>query len=149
MLKYMERRRFLIRPIGVIRSPYKKRIDAPRQGRSSKVLSEVQVFPEFAAGLDGMERCQYLHVLWWADRAERDLLHVVPPGDTEERGVFCTRSPARPNPLGLSLVRVVERNGTSIWVHWLDALDGTPVLDLKPYSSGIDCIKNEEMSADC
>jgi tRNA-Thr(GGU) m(6)t(6)A37 methyltransferase TsaA len=149
MLNCMERRRFLVRPIGVIRSPYRKRTDAPRQGRSSEVLSEVEVFPEFAPGLDGMDQCQYLHVLWWADRAERDLLHVVPPGDTEERGVFCTRSPARPNPLGLSLVRVVERSGNCIRVQWLDALDGTPLLDLKPYSSGIDCVKNEETSPDC
>jgi len=111
-------------------------------------MSEVEVFPEFAAGLDGMERCRYLHVLWWADQAERDLLRVIPHGETEERGVFCTRSPARPNPLGLSLVRVVEKTGNRIRVQWLDAVDGTPLVDLKPYSRGIDCV-DDEKTIDC
>ena len=95
-----------------------------------------------------MERCRYLHVLWWADQAERDLLRVIPPGETEERGVFCTRSPARPNPLGLSLVRVVEKTGNRIRVQWLDAVDGTPLVDLKPYSQGIDCVEDEK-TIDC
>ncbi|MDD1677942.1 MAG: tRNA (N6-threonylcarbamoyladenosine(37)-N6)-methyltransferase TrmO [Methanomicrobiales archaeon] len=134
--------------IGVIHAPYHKRAEAPRQGRSSSAMSEVEVFPEFAAGLDGMERCRYLHVLWWADQAERDLLRVIPPGETEERGVFCTRSPARPNPLGLSLVRVVEKTGNRIRVQWLDAVDGTPLVDLKPYSRGIDCV-DDEKTIDC
>jgi tRNA-Thr(GGU) m(6)t(6)A37 methyltransferase TsaA len=145
----MEDHRLLLRPIGVIRAPYQKKTDAPRQGRSSTVTSEIVVFSEYAAGLDGMEQCRYLYVLWWADQAERNLLRVVPPDETEERGVFCTRSPARPNPLGLSLVRVVERNGNCIRVLWLDAIDGTPLLDLKPYSPGIDCVNDEETSSDC
>jgi tRNA-Thr(GGU) m(6)t(6)A37 methyltransferase TsaA len=115
----------------------------------SSVTSELEVFPEYADGLDGVDRCRYLHVLWWADQAERDLLHVVPPGETEERGVFCTRSPARPNPLGLSLVRVVQRSGNRIKVQWLEALDGTPLLDLKPYSPLIDCVEEKETTADC
>jgi tRNA-Thr(GGU) m(6)t(6)A37 methyltransferase TsaA len=96
-----------------------------------------------------MDSCRYLYVLWWANQAERDLLHVVPPGETEERGVFCTRSPARPNPLGLSLVRILGQSGTSIRVQWLDAVDGTPLLDLKPYSAGIDCVREEEMHGNC
>ncbi len=140
----MEDGGFLVRPIGVIRSPYKTRADAPRQGRHSKVISEVEVFPEVAAGLDGMDRCRYFYVLWWADQAERDLLHVTPPGEKDERGVFGTRSPARPNPVALSLVRWIERTGNSIRVQWLDAVDGSPVLDLKPYSPGIDCVNDEE-----
>jgi conserved hypothetical protein TIGR00104 len=107
------------------------------------------VFPEFAAGLDGMERCRYLYVLWWADQAERNLLHVVPPGETQERGVFCTRSPARPNPLGLSLVQIVEWSPPALLVQWLDAVDGTPLLDLKPYSPGIDCVFDEETPKSC
>jgi tRNA-Thr(GGU) m(6)t(6)A37 methyltransferase TsaA len=145
----MEDYALILRQIGVIRAPYRKKTDAPRQGRSSTVTSDLEVFPEFAAGLDGLERCRYLHVLWWADRAERNLLHVVPPGETEERGVFSTRSPARPNPVGLSLVKVVERSGNCIRVQWLEAVDGTPLLDLKPYSPGIDCVKEEKAPADC
>jgi tRNA-Thr(GGU) m(6)t(6)A37 methyltransferase TsaA len=145
----MDDHRVILWPIGIIRAPFRKRSDAPRQGRMSAVISELEVFPEFVAGLDGMERCRYLHVLWWADQAERNQLHVTPPGEVEERGVFCTRSPARPNPLGLSLVRIVERTGNRIRVQWLEAVDGTPILDLKPYSPGIDCIPEEEMSGDC
>jgi Uncharacterized conserved protein len=70
-----------------------------------------------------MERCRYLYVLWWADQAERNLLHVVPPGETQERGVFCTRSPARPNPLGLSSYK--SSNGLPLpflcngWTPWM------------------------------
>ncbi len=145
----MGQKGFLVKPIGVIRSPYRKRGEAPRQGRFSDVISEVEVFPEFVAGLDGMDRCQYIYVLWWADQAERNLLHVVPPGEAEERGVFCTRSPARPNPIALSLVRVEERHGNHIRVRWLDAVDGTTVLDLKPYAPGIDCAHDTETPSDC
>lgn len=134
----------VLRQIGVIRAPYRSRKDAPRQGRFSMELSELEVFPEFQEGLEGIERCRYLLVLWWADQAERDLLRVIPPGEIKERGVFSTRSPARPNPLGLTLVRVVTREENRLRVQWLEALDGTPLIDLKPYSPEIDCAEKEE-----
>lgn len=131
----------VLKQIGIIHSPYKETKDAPRQGRNSDNICEIEIFPEFQKGLDGTERCTYLIVLWWGDRAERDLLKVIPPHDREERGVFSTRSPARPNPIGLSLVKVLDHKGNRLKVLWLDAIDRTPLIDIKPYSPGLDAIE--------
>lgn len=126
--------------IGVVRSPFREFGEAPRQGRFDERESVVEIFPEFEEGLQGIERWPHLFVIWWADRAERDLLRVTPPGETRMRGVFSTRSPARPNPVCLSLVELVAIEGRRIRVRWLDALDGSPVIDIKPYSPDIDSI---------
>jgi tRNA-Thr(GGU) m(6)t(6)A37 methyltransferase TsaA len=127
-------------PIGIVRSPYRVRGDAPRQGRLADTVAEIHVLETYAAGLEGIERSSHLIVLYWLDRAERGLLFAKPPGETRERGVFSTRSPARPNPIGLGTVDLVRREGDILVVRGLDALDGTPVLDIKPYSPEIDCI---------
>jgi tRNA-Thr(GGU) m(6)t(6)A37 methyltransferase TsaA len=127
-------------PIGVVRSPYKKRGDAPRQGRLADMRAEIRIFDEYAAGLRDVENASHLIVLYWLDRAERGLLFATPPGETRERGVFSTRSPARPNPIGFGVVDLVSRDGNILVVGGLDALDGTPVLDIKPYSPEIDSI---------
>lgn len=134
---------FLLRAVGVVHSPYRAREDAPRQGRFDEKESEIEIFGEYAEALEGIERCRYLFILWWADRAGRDLLKATPPGEEQERGVFATRSPARPNPICLSLVQLLLVQGNRLRVRWLDALDGTPVLDIKPYSPGIDSPENE------
>ncbi len=133
----------VLQPIGVIHTPYRTRSQAPRQGRYGTGTSVLEIFPQFAEGLDGIERSPFLNVLWWADQAERDLLKVTPPGETEVRGVFSTRSPARPNPLGLTLVRVVSREGNRLLVEWMDALDGTALIDIKLYSRELDCAEEE------
>lgn len=128
-------------PIGLIRSPYRERGDAPRQGRlAADVLAEVHVFDEYVPGLEGIERSSHLIVLYWLDRAERGHLFAKPPGETRTRGVFSTRSPARPNPIGFGIVDLIGRDGGVLQVRGLDALDATPVLDIKPYSPEIDCI---------
>jgi tRNA-Thr(GGU) m(6)t(6)A37 methyltransferase TsaA len=127
-------------PIGVVRSPYRERGDAPRQGRLTTTLAEIQIFETYAPGLEDVERSSHLIVLYWLDRAERGLLFAKPPGETRSRGVFSTRSPARPNPIGFGVVDLVRREGNVLIVRGLDALDGTPVLDIKPYSPEIDCI---------
>lgn len=127
-------------PIGIVRSPYRVRGDAPRQGRLADTVAEIHILDAYAPGLDGVERSSHLIVLYWLDRAERGLLFAKPPGETEERGVFSTRSPARPNPIGLGIVDLVRREGNVLVVRGLDALDGTPVLDIKPYSPEIDSI---------
>lgn len=136
----MSRDSLTLEPIGVIHSPYRDRAETPRQGRFSDQTSEIELFPAYARGLEGISRCTYLFVLWWGDQAERNILKVFPPGESVERGVFSTRSPARPNPIGLSLVRILSIEGRRIRVMWLDALDQTPLLDIKPYSPGIDSI---------
>jgi len=127
-------------PIGVVRSPYRVRGDAPRQGRLADTIAEIHIHDAYIAGLENVERSSHLIVLYWLDRAERGELRATPPGEERERGVFSTRSPARPNPLGIGIVDLVRREGGILVVRGLDALDGTPVLDIKPYSPEIDCI---------
>jgi len=127
--------------IGVIRSPYKQQRDAPRQGRFSDVESEIEVFPEYIAGLVDLERCSHLIVLYWLDRADRTVLRATPPGQTLSRGVFSTRSPNRPNPVAFSVVDLLSMEGGTLRVRGLDALDGTPLIDIKPYSSEIDAVE--------
>jgi tRNA (adenine37-N6)-methyltransferase len=127
-------------PIGVVRSPYKARREAPRQGRLTETVSEIHIFDAYVPGLQDIEKSSHLIVLYWLDRAEREILFATPPGETRERGVFSTRSPARPNPIGFGVVDLIRREGAVLVVSGFDALDGTPVLDIKPYSPEIDCI---------
>ena len=127
-------------PIGVVRSPYRVRGDAPRQGRLADTTAEIHIHDAYIAGLENVERSSHLIVLYWLDRAERGELRATPPGEERECGVFSTRSPARPNPIGFGIVDLVRRDGGVLVVRGLDALDGTPVLDIKPYSPEIDCI---------
>ncbi len=130
-----------LKPVGTVKSPFKSMGEAPRQGRLSQELSEILVFDEYSDALDGVEKCNYLIVLYWMDRASREKLKAIPPGETEERGVFSTRSPSRPNPIGFCVVEVVEVKKNTLKVKWLDALDGSPVIDIKKYSPEIDCVR--------
>ncbi len=130
----------ILKPIGVVKSPFETQTDAPRQGRFSDAVSEIEIFEEYVDGLYKIENFRYLIVLYWMDRASRERLRVIPPGETEERGVFTTRSPSRPNPIGLCVVEVVEVERNRLKVRWLDALDGSPVIDIKIYSPELDCI---------
>ncbi|QSZ66896.1 tRNA (N6-threonylcarbamoyladenosine(37)-N6)-methyltransferase TrmO [Methanofollis aquaemaris] len=118
--------------IGTIRSPYTTPDDAPRQGWLNDVESEIEVYPAYAEGLEDLEGCDRLVVLYWLDRADRSLLRATPPGQTRSRGVFSTRSPHRPNPIALSVVDLLAIKGTTLRVQGLEALDGSPLLDLKP-----------------
>lgn len=127
-------------PIGVIHSPYRVKGDAPRQGRLRDTTATIEIFEEYAPGLRDVEKCTHLFVLYWLDRANRALLSATPPGTTGSRGVFATRSPHRPNPIGLGIVNLLGMDGSTLTVQGLDAIDGTPVLDIKPYVSSIDCI---------
>lgn len=130
----------ILKPIGVINSPYKKREDAPRQGRYSEKLSKIILFDEYLEGLQDIERHKYYYIFYWLDKAERDKLKGIPPGKTEERGVFSIRSPIRPNPIALCLIELVKIEGKTLTVKWLDALDGSPLLDIKPFWPETDCI---------
>ena len=130
-----------LKPIGVIHSPYLRRGDAPRQGRLSDKESTIEVLPAYAEGLYDVELHPHLIVLYWLDRAGRDILKATPPGTRTEHGVFATRSPDRPNPIGFAVMDLIRRDGTRLVVRGLDALDGTPLLDLKPFSAGTHCIR--------
>jgi len=128
----------LIYPIGVIHSPYTRREDIPRQGRLSKELCEIEVFPEFAPALKDIEQCTHLFVIFWLNLGDRNRLTATPPLDGKEHGVFATRSPNRPNPLALDVVDLLDVKGNRLTVRGMDALDGSILLDIKPYSAGID-----------
>jgi tRNA-Thr(GGU) m(6)t(6)A37 methyltransferase TsaA len=128
-----------LHPIGRVESPLTDRSAAPKQGYEGSPEAWIEVVPEVADGLDGIAAGQRVIVLTWLDRAARDVLRTRPRDDPAqpELGVFATRSPDRPNPIGLHLVEVVERDGARLHVRDLEALDGTPVVDIKPQIHGV------------
>jgi len=123
-----------LRPIGSVESPLTDRATAPKQGDEGAPEATLVLRPEVTEGLDGIRPGDAVIVLTWLDRAQRDVLRVHPRGDLtrSEQGVFNTRSPDRPNPIGLHVVEVVAIDDARVRVRNLEALDGTPVLDLKP-----------------
>jgi len=137
----VETMNFEIRPIGYVRSPYKQKKDAPRQGRLSDTISEIVIDEQYLPGLEDVEKKAHLIVLSWFDRADRAMLKATPPHEKNEHGVFATRSPNRPNPVAFSVVDLIALDANVLRVRGLDALDGTPVVDIKPYSPDIDCVK--------
>ena len=120
--------------VAVVESPLTDRAAAPRQGDEGAPEATIVFEPGFLPALDGVATGDELLVLTWLDRADRDVLQVHPRDDLRRplAGVFKTRSPDRPNPIGLHRVRVLEIAGTRLQVSDLEALDGTPVVDLKP-----------------
>lgn len=126
--------RIELAPIGVVESPLTDPAAAPKQGREGSPEAWVVIRPEVAEGLDGIRPGDEVIVLTWLDRARRDVLRVHPRDDLSrpEQGVFNTRSSDRPNPIGLHVVEIVEIDGPRLKVRHLEALDATPVLDVKP-----------------
>ncbi|MBD3348973.1 MAG: tRNA (N6-threonylcarbamoyladenosine(37)-N6)-methyltransferase TrmO [Candidatus Eisenbacteria bacterium] len=128
-----------LKAIGVVRTANKTREETPVQpSRAVGIEGTVEVFPEYEKGLDGLERFSHVFLICCFDRAGPAELTVTPHGRTERRGVFATRAPDRPNPIGLSLVRLLRREGTVLHVSDVDILDGTPLLDVKPYVAELD-----------
>jgi tRNA-Thr(GGU) m(6)t(6)A37 methyltransferase TsaA len=127
--------RHTVRPIGWVHSPLRRRADAPKQGHEGAPNARLQIEPAFLPGLDGLRAGQDILVLTWLHEARRDVLAVHPRDDLTQplAGVFATRSPDRPNPIGLHPVKVlsIEADG-SLHVQGLEAIDGTPVIDIKP-----------------
>ena len=129
-----------LHPIGHVRSPYQNRGDAPRQGRLSDTVSAIIIDPPYQPGLFRIDKDKHLFVLCWFDRADRTVIRATPPHNHEEHGVFATRSPDRPNPVSLSIVDLVGVKDGILEVRGLDALNGTPVIDIKPYLKEIDAL---------
>lgn len=127
-------------PIGVIHSPYRAPGDAPRQGRLSGNTAELEVFPQFAAGLKDVEQATHLIVLYWCHLGDRRTLQTRTPFGPELHGVFACRSPSRPNPIAFCVAELLEVRGNRLLVRGVDAVDGSPLLDIKPYSSEIDSV---------
>ena len=143
-------RMFTSRPIGFVSSPYKDASQVPKGlGAKHEADGVLKILPEFEPGLTDIEGFSHLIVIWEFDRSpklelhgHRDELHGsellgTPPSDNRPHGVFATRSPRRPNPIGLTTVELLRREGSELHVRGVDMLDGTPILDIKPYLSNI------------
>jgi tRNA-Thr(GGU) m(6)t(6)A37 methyltransferase TsaA len=129
-----ERHDIIIRPIGVIRSPHRTPAGTPIQSTyAEEADGEVIVDESFAPALADIEGFERIWLIYCFDRAKPFKLRVIPYRDTREHGLFATRTPSRPNPIGLSVVRLLGREHNILSVRGLDILDGTPLLDIKPY----------------
>jgi len=129
---------FTPRLIGRVRSPYTETKKIPKgPGAKHDAEGTLEILPEFEAGLSDIEGFSHLFVLWMFDRSEGFELMGTPPIDNRPHGVFATRSPRRPNPIGLTVVENLRREGPVLHVRGVDMLDGTPILDIKPYLSNI------------
>jgi len=122
------------RPIGVIRTPFKSPVGVPIQPPAGRgVRGVVEVFPEYVEGLKDLEGFSYIILIYHFHLVKRYSLRVTPYMDSEARGVFATRAPARPNPIGMSIVKLVKIEGNKLYIEDVDIVDGTPLLDIKPY----------------
>lgn len=118
--------------IGRIHTPWTSRLKCPRQGRGDGPICRIDIFPLWVEALEGINAYAQLEVLYWLHLSRRDLILQSPRDDGTTRGTFALRSPARPNPIGTSIVNLIGIEGASLLVQGLDCLDGTPLLDLKP-----------------
>ncbi|HUS03926.1 MAG TPA: tRNA (N6-threonylcarbamoyladenosine(37)-N6)-methyltransferase TrmO [Dehalococcoidia bacterium] len=135
----MEERRILsLRPIGIIHSPYHDRVQAPHQGSRREEICQVELFKEFEQGLKDIEGFSHIILIYYLHKSKGYHLLITTPWDTKLHGLFTTRSPNRPCPLGLSVVELIARKENILEVKGLDAIDGTPLLDIKPYVPSID-----------
>ncbi len=129
---------FSMQPIGFVKSPFKDPRDVPKGlGAKHEAEGELEVLAEFEPGLTDIEGFSHLIVLWVFDRSGGYELMGMPPSDNRPHGVFATRSPRRPNPIGLTVVELVRREGARLQVRGIDMLEGTPIVDIKPYLSSI------------
>lgn len=138
----MSQNRFSFQMIGVIRSGHTEAARTPIQPAFAEgCIGRAEVLPEFAAGLKDLEGFSHLYLLYVFDRAGPASLLLKPFMQDVEHGVFATRAPRRPNPIGLSIVRLVRREGSVLHLDGVDMLDGTPLLDIKPYTATFDRIE--------
>ena len=129
---------YVMRPIGVIHSPFTDKKQTPIQPTRSQAVGQVVVYPEFAEGLQDVEGFSHIILLYVFHQSDNYTLRVTPFLDDQERGLFATRYPARPNPIGLSIVRLLAIHDHLLEIEGVDMLDGTPLLDIKPYVTDFD-----------
>lgn len=134
-------------PIGRLRTPWKTTSECPRNGRrGDQPLCSVEVEPEYIPGLKDLEGYTHLILLYWLNQSGPPEMVFTPPNDTEPRGMFATRTPRRPNPIGLSVVKLEAIPSPGLLsVRYLDCIDGTPLLDIKPYLPSTDCEPDASM----
>lgn len=125
-------------PIGIIHSPYQSPDDAPNQGRFSDQQVELEIYSDYVQGLKDIDGASHLIVLYWLHLAKRDVLQTKTPFGPDLRGVFACRSPSRPNPIAFCVAKLLHREENRLFVQGIEAVDGSPLLDLKLYSSDLD-----------
>ncbi|MBO0763723.1 MAG: tRNA (N6-threonylcarbamoyladenosine(37)-N6)-methyltransferase TrmO [Hyphomicrobiaceae bacterium] len=126
--------------IGRIRTPFKRREDCPRNTAASNSTGRVELDPRYATGLEDLKLYSHAILLYWMNEARRDLMRQVPGHLAQPRSTFALRSPVRPNPIALAVVKILGVEETAFTVANVDCLDGTPLLDIKPYYPSIDSI---------
>ncbi len=124
---------FEIEPIGIIRTPFTSKDKIPIQAGKSDVIAEFEVFPEYSLGLDSLDGFSHIILLYWFHKSKSPKLKITPFLDTEERGLFSTRAPSRPNPIGLSIVKLIQVLDNIVTFQGADMLNDTPLIDIKPY----------------
>lgn len=123
-----------IEPIGIIRTPFKKLGQMPIQPKGAKsVIATLEIDKEYSLGLKDLEEFSHIYLIYYFHEAVRTELEVIPFMDTQERGVFATRSPLRPSHIGLSITKVLSIDDNIVTIKGIDILDGTPLIDIKPY----------------
>jgi tRNA-Thr(GGU) m(6)t(6)A37 methyltransferase TsaA len=133
---------FLMRPIGVIHSPFTDKSQTPIQPSRSRARGFVEIYEEYAEGLQDLEGFSHIFLLYVFHESSGYSLLVKPFLDNQLRGLFATRYPSRPNPIGLSVVRLIGRQGNTLEIEGADMLDSTPLLDIKPYVPDFDLQTN-------
>lgn len=124
----------VLQPIGVIRSPFEKLEDMPIQPAGSHAtVGSLELYPRYQGGLQDLDGFSHIYVIYHFHKTAAWQERVIPFMDSQERGIFATRAPARPNPIGLSVMQILEISGSRVQVRNVDVLDGTPLLDIKPY----------------
>jgi tRNA (adenine37-N6)-methyltransferase len=129
---------FHMKPVGVIHSPFTDPHTTPIQPVRSIARGQVEVYPQYADGLEGLEGFSHIILLYVFHRSQGYSLKVTPFLDDRQHGLFATRHPRRPNPIGFSIVRLLNRDGNLLEIEGVDVLDGTPLLDIKPYVPDFD-----------
>ena len=127
-----------LKPIGIIHSPFKTKEETPIQPFMSEAEGKVEVFKEYAAGLEGIEQFSHVILVYYFHQIKGEHLMVKPYLDDNEYGVYATRHPHRPNHIGISTVRLLKREDDLLYVKEIDIMDGSPLLDIKPYVSKFD-----------
>ena len=126
--------------LGRIHTPWKERKDCPKNARESDAVCTVELDERWAPALKEVETCSHLVLLYWMDKAPRNLVRQVPGHYGVQRGTFALRSPARPNPIAMSVVKLIRIESNKLIVAGLDCLDGTPLIDIKPYFASTDSV---------
>ena len=135
---------YLMKPIGIIHTPFIEKENTPIQPSRSNVIGQVEVFPEYVAGLEDIDGISHIYLIYIFHKSIDYSLSVKPFLDNKLRGLFATRYPARPNQIGLSIVHLLRRQENLLDVEGVDVLDGTPLLDIKPYIPEFDIRMNSK-----